>query len=153
MSTHQSKADVGMLIRRPPDDVFRALVDPAVTTRFWFTKSSGRVEPGARIRWEWEMYGVGADITVKEVDENRRILIEWGDDAESTSVEFRFTPWEDDATYLEVTESGITVSGDELVARVAGSVGGFTIALCALKALLEHDIVLTAVADRYPAGR
>lgn len=142
-----------MLIRRPPDDVFRALVDPAVTTRFWFTKSSGRVEPGARIRWEWEMYGVGADITVKEVDENRRILIEWGDDAESTSVEFRFTPWEDDATYLEVTESGITVSGDELVARVAGSVGGFTIALCALKALLEHDIVLTAVADRYPAGR
>ena len=142
-----------MLIRRPTADVFRALVDPAVTTRFWFTKSSGRVEPGARIRWEWEMYGVGADITVKEVDENRRILIEWGDDAESTSVEFRFTPWEDDATYLEVTESGITVSGDELVARVAGSVGGFTIALCALKALLEHDIVLTAVADRYPAGR
>ena len=36
---------VGMLIRRPPEDVFEAFADPAITTRFWFTKSSGRLEP------------------------------------------------------------------------------------------------------------
>ena len=28
---------VGMLARRPPDDVFEALADPSVTTRFWYT--------------------------------------------------------------------------------------------------------------------
>jgi len=33
--------DVAMLIRRPPDAVFEALADPAVTTRFWYTKSTG----------------------------------------------------------------------------------------------------------------
>jgi uncharacterized protein YndB with AHSA1/START domain len=33
---------VGMLIRRKPAEVFQAIVDPAVTTRIWYTKSSGR---------------------------------------------------------------------------------------------------------------
>jgi uncharacterized protein YndB with AHSA1/START domain len=150
--THVPSVELGMLIRRPPGDVFQALVDPAITTRFWFTRSTGRVVPGAELRWDWEMYGASAKVSVKEVEEARRILIEWGDGDESTTVEFRLVPWQDDATYLEVTETGLRGDGDELVARAAGSTGGFTIALCALKALLEHDVVLTAVLDRYPEG-
>ncbi len=142
--------EVGMLIRRPPADVFQALVDPAITTRFWFTKSSGKVEPGASIRWEWEMYGASAEVSVREVEDDRRILFDWGDGAASTTVELRFTP-HGDGTYVEVTESGLSGDGDEIVSRVAGSTGGFTIALCALKALLEHHVVLTVVADRFPS--
>lgn len=30
-----------MLIRRPAAEVYAAFVDPAVTTRFWFSASSG----------------------------------------------------------------------------------------------------------------
>jgi uncharacterized protein YndB with AHSA1/START domain len=97
----------GMRIRRPPSEVFRAFVDPAVTTRFWFTKSSRRLVPGANVRWDWEMYGVSAEVPVKEIEENRRILIEWGDEHESTTVELRLIPWDDD-TYVQVTETGCT---------------------------------------------
>ena len=46
-----------MLIRKPVAKVFEAFVDPAMTTQFSFTKSSGRVEAGKQIRWEWGMYG------------------------------------------------------------------------------------------------
>jgi hypothetical protein len=35
-----------MLIRKPAAEVFEAFVNPAITSRFWFTKSSGRLEPG-----------------------------------------------------------------------------------------------------------
>ena len=150
--TQMPSVETGMLIRRPPDEVFQALVDPAITTKFWFTKSSGKLAPGANVRWDWEMYGVSADVSVKEVEEDSRILIEWGDDTESTTVEFRFTPWGDDTTFVEVTETGLDGDGDTLAARAAGSVGGFTIALCAMKAYLEHDVVLTAVRDRFPKG-
>jgi uncharacterized protein YndB with AHSA1/START domain len=143
---------VGMLIRRPPGEVFQALVDPAITTRFWFTGSSGRLEPGASIQWDWEMYGVSAKVSVREVEEDSRILIDWGDGDEFTTVEFRFIPWEDDTTYVEVTETGLSGDGDRLASRAADSTGGFTLALCALKALLEHDVVLTVVRDRYPKG-
>jgi uncharacterized protein YndB with AHSA1/START domain len=150
--THVPSVKVGMLIRRPPSEVFQALVDPTITTRFWFTKSSGNLVPGAELRWDWEMYRVSANVSVREVEEDSRILIDWGDADGTTTVEFRFVPWEAEATYVEVTETGLRGDGDELVSRVAGSTGGFTIALCALKALLEHDVVLTAVADRFPKG-
>ena len=36
---------VSTLIRRPPAEVFAAFTDPAITTRFWFTKSSGTLAP------------------------------------------------------------------------------------------------------------
>jgi len=139
-----------MLIRRPPGEVFQALVDPAITTRFWFTKSSGKLVPGATVQWDWEMYGVSTKVAVKEVEDDSRILIDWGDDDEFTTVEFRFIPAGDDRTYVQVTETGLSGDADEIVSRVAGSTGGFTNVLCALKALLEHDVVLTVVLDHSP---
>ncbi|SGO85570.1 Uncharacterised protein [Mycobacterium tuberculosis] len=56
-----------MLIRKPAEEVFEAFVDPAITTKFWFTKSSGRLEPGKHIKWEWEMFGVADTLYVKEI--------------------------------------------------------------------------------------
>jgi uncharacterized protein YndB with AHSA1/START domain len=40
-----------MLIRKPVVEVFEAFVNPEITTRFWFTKSTGRVEAGKRLTW------------------------------------------------------------------------------------------------------
>lgn len=137
---------VGMRIRRPPDEVFRALVDPAITTRFWFTKSTGKLVPGATVQWDWETYDISTKVSVKEVEENRRLLIEWGDGEDSATVDFRFVPYEGD-TYVHVTESGFGGDGDTIVARIADSTGGFTQVLCALKAFLEHDVVLKVVED------
>lgn len=143
---------VGMGIRRSPSEVFQALVDPAITTRFWFTKSSGKLVPGATVRWDWEMYGASAKVWVREVDDDSRIVIEWGDDESTTTVEFRFVPWGDDGTYVQVTETALSGDGDEVAARAADSTGGFTFMICALKALLEHDVVLTTVLDANPEG-
>ncbi len=147
--SHIPTVHVGMLIHRRPEDVFQAFADPAITTRFWFTHSDGRMTPGARLRWTWEMYGVFTTVDVNAVEENRRIVFDWGDD-DPTTVEFLFTRWDGDATYVEVTESGLRGDGDAVVASVSGSTGGFTIVLCAAKALLEHDLVLTAVRDAHP---
>jgi uncharacterized protein YndB with AHSA1/START domain len=141
---------VGMLVHRPPHEAFQAFVDPAITTKFWFTKSSDKMTAGAELRWDWEMYGVSTKVAVEEVEANRRIRFQWDD--KPTTVELRFTPWGDGATYVEVTEAGFNGDGDELLARVADSTGGFTIVLCALKALLEHGLVLTAVQDAHPKG-
>jgi uncharacterized protein YndB with AHSA1/START domain len=48
--TETTVAKAQMLIRKPVAQVFEALVDPAITSRFWFSKSSGRLEPGKRMR-------------------------------------------------------------------------------------------------------
>ena len=68
-------ANAEMLIRRPVAEVFEAFIDPAITSKFWFTKGSGRLEAGKEIRWDWEMYGFSALVNVRAIDLNRRILL------------------------------------------------------------------------------
>jgi uncharacterized protein YndB with AHSA1/START domain len=142
-----SAARVEMLIRKPVKEVFEAFIDPVITTKFWFTKSSGRLDTGIRVRWEWEMYGVGADVDVKDIEENKRICIEFDD---STTVEWIFTPRAENDTFVAITHAGFKGEQDDIVKQVIDSTGGFTIVLCGLKALLEHDIILNLVSDRFP---
>jgi uncharacterized protein YndB with AHSA1/START domain len=140
--------EVTTLVRRPPAEVFAAFADPAITTRFWFTKSSGPLAPGATVRWEWEMYGVADTVRVKEFEASERLVLGMGEDGKMI-VEFRFSPREE-GTVVTVTESGFVGTADEAIAYVAGSTGGWTTALCAAKALLEHGIELGAVRDKFP---
>jgi uncharacterized protein YndB with AHSA1/START domain len=145
-------AKTGMLIRRPIADVFEAFVDPDVTTKFWFTKSSGRLEVGKPVKWEWEMYGASTLVTAKTIEPDKRIVIEWEGYSGRTTVEWKFARHANDATFVSITESGWTGSGDELVSYATGSTGGFTWTLAGLKAFLEHGIRLNLVADRFPKG-
>ncbi len=116
--TQAPVTETGMLIRKPPADVFEAFVDPAVTTQFWFTKSSGRLETGKQVQWEWEMYGVSIAVTAKVVETDKRIVIEWPGYSGPTIVEWTFTPHQGGATFVSITERGFTGTGDELVKQV-----------------------------------
>jgi uncharacterized protein YndB with AHSA1/START domain len=111
--------------------------------------------PGAELLWEWEMYGVSSNISVKEVEEDSRVLFTWSGYTPDhpTTVEFRFSPQPDDTTYVQVTETGFTGNGDEVARYAADSTGGFTFLLSGLKALLEHDLVLGLIGDAHPQER
>lgn len=137
-----------MLIRRPVGEVFDAFIDPKITSEFWFTKGSGRLEPGAEVRWDWEMFGVSTTVQVKEITQNERIVIEWESyGGVITTVEWRFTS-RPDGTLVSVTESGFR--GDDIAGNAVDSTGGFTLVLAGLKAFLEHDVRLNLVRDRFP---
>ena len=142
----------GMLIRRNVADVFEAFINPEITTKFWFTKSSGGLEPGRQIQWEWEMYNVSALVNVKVIEPNQRIFIEWPGYSGPSTVEWTFAPQKDGTTFVSITETGFTGNGDELMKQLADSTQGFTLVLAGLKALLEHNVQLNLVADRYPEG-
>jgi uncharacterized protein YndB with AHSA1/START domain len=139
---------VQLMIRRPAAEVYEAFVDPAITTRFWFTKSSGRLEPGAKVGWDWEMYGAHADVTVKALEPARRILVEWS--APATLVEWIFTARGPDQTLVQITNSGFDGLEDTVVAAALDAKGGFTSLLAGAKAWLEHGVELNLVADHHP---
>ena len=145
-------ATAAMLIRKPVAEVFAAFVDPEMTTRFWFTKSTGRLEAGKQITWTWEMYNHSVQVNVKAIEVNKRILIDWGDNESMTEVEWVFAPQENDTTYVTIKNSGFKGDGDKVVADALDSKGGFTWVLAGLKALLEHNIELNAIADAFPQG-
>jgi uncharacterized protein YndB with AHSA1/START domain len=142
----------GMLIRKPVADVFEAIVNPDITTEFWFTKGSGRLELGKQVQWDWEMHDVSIQVIPKAIEPNKRIAIQWPGYSGPTDVEWTFAPQADGTTFVNVTEAGFSGDGDELVKQVTASTQGFTLMLAGLKALLEHNVRLNLTADRYPKG-
>jgi uncharacterized protein YndB with AHSA1/START domain len=141
-----------MLIRRPVSEVFNAFVDPDVTTKIWFTKSSGKVETGKHLQWHWEMYDATADVDVLAVDPDKRIVIEWpyGPKGTPTTVEWTFAAVTADTTFVTVTNAGFSGTPDEIAGQAIDSTGGFTFLLAGAKALLEYNVVLNLVADHAP---
>lgn len=142
-------ARTGMLIRRPVAEVFEAMVNPEITTQFWFTKSSGRLLAGQQVRWEWDMYDAAATVEVRAIDPDQRIVIEWPGEQGQNTVELTFAPHAG-ATFVSVIETGF--GGAAVARQVADSTEGFALMLAGLKALLEHGIRLNLVADRFPQG-
>lgn len=146
--TKQPVVKAQMLIRRPVAEVFEAFVDPAVTTKFWFTKSSGKLEAGKEVRWEWEMYGVSTLVRVEILEPNERIRIHW--DEPACPVEWVFSPRPDGTTLVQISTWGFQGEGDQVVAAALDNMGGFSFVLAGLKAYLEHGIQLELIADHHP---
>src|SRR4051794_637471 len=107
MSITPPVARTHMLIRRPASDVYRAFIDPAETSRFWFSRGSAALTPGSRVTWFWDMYGFAADVKVVALEENRRIVIEW-----PTQVEWTLDPRGETATFVTIVASGFTGTDD-----------------------------------------
>ncbi|CAN5686318.1 SRPBCC family protein [soil metagenome] len=152
--TQAPVASTTMLIRRPVAEVFDAFIDPAITTRFWFSKGSGRLIEGAQVRCDWQMFGVGADVRVRTIEDHRRIIVDWGsaDDDAWTTVAWDFDPRTDDTTFVRITNSGFQGSGDDVYRQACDSTQEFSFLLAGLKAFLEHGIALRLVPDHFPDG-
>ncbi|WP_419695084.1 SRPBCC family protein [Mesorhizobium muleiense] len=142
-------AEAGMLIRRPVAEVFEAIVDPTITTKFWFTHGSGRLDSRKEVRWEWRMYGVSTPVTVSEFVTNEKIVMQWSDSP--TTVVWTFTEMQS-GTFVEVRNFGFAGSTDEQVKQAIGSTDGFALVLAGAKAWLEQGLTLGLIGDRHPKG-
>jgi len=146
-------AKAEMLIRKPVAEVFNAFVDPAVTSKFWFSRGSARLEASKEVRWDWEMYDFSLKVSVKELDPNRRILVEWsGAQQAPTKIEWTFRARPDGTTYVTVTNFGFVGDPEQIAKQAIGSTEGFTFLLAGAKAWLEHGLALNLVKDKHPDG-
>jgi uncharacterized protein YndB with AHSA1/START domain len=143
-------ATAEMLIRKPAGEVYEAFVDPATTTKFWFTRGSGRLDAGSTVTWTWEMYGVSTRVEVKELVPADKILIDWDARTDEVStVEWIFSPCDGD-TLVKVRNFDLKGDADAQIGRAIDSAGGFALVLAAAKAWLEHGIELNVVRDAHP---
>jgi uncharacterized protein YndB with AHSA1/START domain len=152
MNQNSVIAKAEMLIRKPVAEVFEAFINPEITSKFWFTRSSGRLEAGKQVQWDWEMFDASVQVSVKAIEQNKRILIEWSGYDSLNPVEWIFTPRTDNTTFVSITNTGFSGSDDEIVKQAISSTEGFTLVLVGLKALLEHNIRLNLVSDHFPDG-
>jgi uncharacterized protein YndB with AHSA1/START domain len=152
MTEQRIAAKAEMLIRTPVGRVFEAFVDPAITSKFWFSRGSGRLEAGKSVRWDWEMYGFSVEAKVKALEPNKRLLVEWSAYGAPTDIEWTFTSRPDGTTFVSITNSGFDGSLLEAASLAIGATEGFSFVLAGAKALLEHGVQLNLVPDRFPDG-
>ena len=133
-----------MLIRRPAAEVYNAFVDPAVTTRFWFSRASGPLQVGQAAQWHWDQYGVSTDVQVDALEPARLIRLRW-----PTPAEWQFSARGDNACFVTITARGFAAD-DAGVAQAIDQMGGFMLVLAGCKAWLEHGIELNVVSDMAP---
>ena len=138
------RARACMLIRKPVEEVFNAFVDPAVTTKFWFSRSTGKLSEGTTVTWYWDFYGVSGDVSVKAVEKNKRLVLEWPTPVEITFIE------KSEGTFISVVASGFTGTLEEKVAQALDSTEGFNLVLSACKVFLEYGIDSRLIKDKSP---
>jgi len=152
MKDQEIVAKAEMLIRSPVAKVFEAFVDPKITSKFWFSRGSDKLEPGKSVRWYWEMYGISIDAKVKAFEPNKRLVVEWSAYGTPTDIEWTFRERPDGTTFVSIVNSGFRGSPGEVATLAVGATEGFSFLLAGAKALLEHGVQLNLVPDRFPDG-
>jgi uncharacterized protein YndB with AHSA1/START domain len=134
-TVHNNFAKAEMLIRKPVAEVFQAFTNPEITSKFWFTKGSDKLQEGQSAEWTWEMYGFSLTIITKVLEENKRLVIEWGNKDAETIVEWTFSPFNEKETFVSIINSGFKGDSDQIIEQVRDSTEGFTLVLAGPKGL------------------
>jgi uncharacterized protein YndB with AHSA1/START domain len=138
-------AKASLLVRRPVTFLYNAFIDPTVLTQFWLASASGPLVAGDKVEWEFMVPGAKDTAEVLELVPDERIVIRWSDGSQVT---WRFTIVDDSTSIVAVEHRDFSGSGDELLTTTIESTQGFTIVLCALKALLETGTPANLVQDK-----
>lgn len=140
------KFQVQLKIRKPPAEVFDAVVNQEKMTRYFIDSASGPLVAGKTVKWEFaEVPDEPFDVIVDEVVENERVVFRWPTHTgkELTRVQINFLPLDDGATMVQISETEWPQT-PEGQANSYDNAGGWMHMLCCLKAYLEYDINLRA---------
>jgi uncharacterized protein YndB with AHSA1/START domain len=142
------KFTVFALVSKPVSEVYEAVADPEALSRYFTTGGAkGRLERGATVSWDFHDFPGAFPVEVVEAQPDRRIVLCWAaNDAEAeepydTTVTFTFESEGEGRTKVSVSEQGWRGTEAGLQASY-GNCMGWSHMLAALKAWLEHGIVL-----------
>ncbi len=129
-----------MKILKPVDEVFEAFVDPSRIGNFWFSSSSERWEQGKTVTLRYDEYDAQGDIKIMKIEENKKIVFQWGYMGEGHVVTITLRELESASTIIEVNEEGFNENDDELISKLLGNKEGWVYVLTCLKGYLEFGV-------------
>jgi uncharacterized protein YndB with AHSA1/START domain len=141
METKMLKIKVAIHIQKPVHDVFEAIVDPELMSKYFILKGSARLEEGAIIRWEFPELEYQFMIRVSKIKDDKNISFYWADiKGPLTLVEIKLTE-ENGTTFVRISEKERKNSPSG-IKWLKQNTEGWANFLACLKAYLEYGVNL-----------
>ena len=139
-------------ILKPVNEVFEAIVDPIKMSNYFISKSSGRMETGKQIMWQFPEFDMEFPIRVGNIIKDVYISYYWDLDGTELLVEMTLSPRGKGSTLVTITEKGR--NNDEAgIKWLKGNTEGWANFLACLKAYLEYGINLRKGAFDFMADK
>ena len=132
-------------IQKPIEEVFEGIVNPSQMTKYFISESSGRLESGKEVIWEFPEFTDKFPIKEIKIETNLSICFVWDPE---TVVKITLEKLPDNSTLIRVNESGKELNENNLKWALENS-GGWANFLACLKAYLEYGINLRKGAFDY----
>ena len=92
-------------IQRPLHDVFDAIVDPAKMSNYFISKSTGKIEEGKTLTWQFPEFDLQFPIRVDKVETDKLISWYWINMHDKTETRVEITLQQmNDGIFITVTE-------------------------------------------------
>ena len=128
-------------ISKPANEVFEAIVDPLKMSNYFISKSSGRMEEGREVKWQFPEFDMEFPVRVGKMESNKYISFCWDMDEIELKVEITLTPKANNSTLVNITEKSRN-DDDAGIKWLMGNTEGWANFLACLKAYLEYGINL-----------
>jgi uncharacterized protein YndB with AHSA1/START domain len=139
IQTLEIKAKLQIL--KPANEVFEAIVDPKKMSNYFISKSSGRMEEGKQLSWQFPEFDMEFTVRVDKIEKDKYISYYWNVDGTDLLVEMTLTPAGTNSTIVSVIEK--SRKNDEAgIKWLKGNTEGWANFLACLKAYLEYGINL-----------
>jgi len=128
-------------ILKSVNDVFEAIVDPSKMSNYFISKSTGRMEEGRQLKWQFPEFEMEFPIRVGKIEKDKYISYYWDLDGIELLVEITLTSIDNTSTIVTITEK--SRKNDEAgIKWLKGNTEGWANFLACLKAYLEYGINL-----------
>ena len=141
METQLLEIKTTLQINKPNHEVFEAIIDPEKMSNFFISKSSGRMETGKQLIWQFPEFESDFQIRVDKIEADKYISYYWRIDNTELLVEIALLSVERDSTVVTVTEKG-RKNDESGINWLKGNTEGWANFLACLKAYLEYGINL-----------
>lgn len=138
-------AKATLQIQKPIKEVFEAIVNPEMMTKYFISRSNGRIEAGKELIWEFGDFPGEFPVKIQEVKDNESMSFVWDED---TIVNIILEEQPDESTVVKVTE-GEKELNEENIKWLTDNTFGWTNFLDCMKAYLEYGIPLRKGAFEY----
>ncbi len=143
-NANELQIKTSLKIQKPVHEVFEAIVDPSRMSNYFISKSTGRMEAGKTLTWQFPEFDIEFPVRVEKIEEDKYISYswdDWEDKSINTLVEITLEPKGDEETLVKITE-GNRENNEAGMKWLKSNTEGWANFLACLKAYLEYDINL-----------